>query len=413
MSGLSHKQGLFRDYLLKKIGFINDTFLIKYIFILEKNSPRLSLLGKVKKIWKEDEQIFYPENTSINKKYIESENYFIPENFNIIDLLNIELDIRKNNDYSLKNIQLEIISATDISNYTYCPVSFAISKTFELPKLESTLIGSLLHEKNKLIHYIKPFKVRQYEFLEEKYIEVEKTLRFELYLDENNRLFFEELKDSIIIFYGHNTLETNKYFKSNKGNYVGQPDYIFKNEKTNHFFVIEEKFQYIPNKPSVYNNFITDKEKDDIQKKRLGKPFFSNHINQLNSYIHGIDEYELKYGYLIYWQYELNNGEQRIVSCKVLRIDKTEKGRTEIREVFISIKNLINNKAEKFDINSRVPSKCANCISNLLCGHKSGMFNSFTIPYSKNYLKVNYAPFPKELIKPKLPNENDEGTANP
>lgn len=407
MSELSHKQKLFKNYLLKKLGFLDDEFLKNYTSILEKISPRFSILGKKKKIWNEEDQRFYPENTDVNKKYIEKENYFIPEKFNIIDLLNIELNIKKNKDYIFKKIQLETISATDISNYTYCPISFAISKTFELPKYESSIIGTSFHGDNTLIDYLQKLKTPYFTISKNNYNESQEIIRTNNYLNKNNEIFFEELYDSLLVFYGHNILETKKYFKSKKGNYVGQPDYIFKNKKTGHFFVVEEKFQYVPKEASIFNEFIKEDEKIEIERKRKGKSFSANHINQLKSYLYGIDEYELKYGFLLYWQYESKNEYQTIVSCKVLRIDKTEKGRQEIREVFISIKNLINNKKEIFDINSRVPSKCANCISNLLCGHKSGKFNSFTIPYSKNYLKVSYVQFPEELIKPKLPNEGD------
>lgn len=410
MSALSHKQRLFKNYLLKKLGFLDDEFLKNYISILEKISPRFSILGKKRKIWNEEDQRFYPENIDVNKKYIEKENYFIPEKFNIIDLLNIELNIKKNKDYICKKIQLETISATDISNYTYCPISFAISKTFELPKYESSIIGTSLHNENTLINYLQAFKDSHLGLLNapQKILTGRYLDRYlNRYQDEYNQIFFDELKQSSIIFHGHNSLETTKYFKSKIGNYVGQPDYIFKNESSNNFFVVEEKFQYIPSSPSFHNKNITDEEIDNIEKKRKGKPFSSNHINQLKSYLYGINEYELKYGFLLYWLYQLDNGNQSISSCKVLRIEKTEKGREEIREVFINIKNLINNKEEKFDIKLRVPSKCASCVSNLLCGHKLGNFNSFTIPYSNRFLKTYFSPFPEELIKPKLPNENE------
>ena len=127
--------------------------------------------------------------------------------------------------------------------------------------------------------------------------------------------------------------------------------------------------------------------------------FFQNHINQLSSYIYGIEEFDIKYGYLIYWKYELDGSFPNIVACNILKIEKTVEGRQQIRESFIGIKNLIINKGGNFDINTRVPVKCASCVSNLLCGHKTGKYTYFSIPYSKTYLKLASIPFPEELKK--------------
>jgi hypothetical protein len=408
MTNLSYKQELFKTYLIKKIGFIEDAFLNKYVSLLEMVSPKLKHLGKQKKIWSEEEQKFLPEKEDPYNKYIEKDNYFLPEKFNVIDLLNIELNIKKNSDYTLKPIQLNFISATDISNFTYCPVSFAISKTFELPKLESAILGTSQHEKQTLINYLRPFKETEYIDLVNT-IEVEKTLSFNPLLNDDNRIFFDELSKSSIVFYGHDGKESkNKYFKSVNGNFVGQPDYIFKNDTTNDIFVVEEKFQFLPKDPSTFDySYYSNEEEQKIIKKRTSKTFFSNHINQLSSYIYGIGEYDIKYGYLVYWKYELDNGNPNIVACNVLRIDKTENGRQQIRETFINLKNLITNKGGVFDVNTRVPAKCASCVSNLLCGHKTGKFNSFSIPYSKDYIKVYFATFPEELKKKIIPAETN------
>jgi len=109
MTNFTHKQQLFKNYLIKRIGFIEDTFLIKYIYFLEQVSPRLRLLGKQKKIWNEGEYKFIPEKADPYKKYIEKESYFLPTVFNEIDLLNIEIDIKKNRDYKQRDIELNKI----------------------------------------------------------------------------------------------------------------------------------------------------------------------------------------------------------------------------------------------------------------------------------------------------------------
>ena len=406
MTDLSYKQEIYKNYLLKKVGFIDDDFLSKYISFLELVSPKFKYLGKQNKVWSEKKQWYIPENESPYTKYIEKEHYFLPEKFNIIDFLSSEIDLKMNGKYTQKNSSLNYISATDIANFTYCPVSFAISKTFELPKLESAILGTSQHEKHTLINYLRPFKVTEFVFtntddLPEE-IEVEKTLSFTRFITDDNKSFFEELTQSSIIFYGHDNNESkNKFFKSITGNFVGQPDYIFKNGLNNDIFVVEEKFQFIPKDPSTYtNNYHTDEEEQKIiKKKRENTQFFSNHINQLSSYIYGISEYEIKYGYLVYWKYEIENDIPKIVSCSVRKIEKTPKGRQQIRETFIALKTLVINKGGNFDINSRVPAKCASCVSNLLCGHKTGRFFRFSIPYSNDYIKIYFASLPEELKK--------------
>lgn len=404
MSYLSEKQNLYKDYLIKKLGFIDDPFLKDYTRFLEIVSPRFKLLGKQKKIWNEVEQKYFPEKPNPFNPHIETDNYFIPTDFNIIDLLNIELNIKKNSEYIQKKIQLAYISATDISNFTYCPVSFAISKTFELPKYESAILGTAQHEKHSLINYLQPFKIKEDVYKENEYlnsIEVEKTLDLNPLLTDENQFFFNELSVSSIVFYGHESKEIEKsFFKSSKGNFVGQPDYIFRNNNTLDTFVVEEKFQFVSKDPfNSYHSYYSAEGVRQIKNKRKNKNFFNNHINQLRSYIYGINDYDIKYGYLVYWKYELVNGMPSIIACNILRIDKTDKDRQKIRETFITIKDLITNKGSAFDNNSRNPAKCANCVSSLLCGHKTGKFTSFSIPYSKHYLKTYYTKFPEELKK--------------
>jgi len=404
MSNLSEKQNLFKDYLIKKLGFIDDLFLKDYTKFLEIVSPRFKLLGKQKKIWNEEEQRYFPEKSNPFNQHIETENYFIPTDFNIIDLLNIELNIKKNSEYIQKEIQLAYISATDISNFTYCPVSFAISKTFELPKYESAILGTAQHEKQSLINYLQPFKIKEDVYIENQYlntIEVEMTLDVNPLLTDENRFFFNELSGSSIVFYGHDSKEIKKsYFKSSKGNFVGQPDYIFRNNNTLDTFVVEEKFQFAAKNP--FNSHHSDYSAEGVRQiinKRKSNDFFSNHKNQLRSYIYGINDYDIKYGYLVYWKYVLEYGKPKIIACNILRIDKTDKDRQKVRETFITIKDLITNKGSAFDLNTRNPAKCANCVSSLLCGHKTGKFTSFSIPYSKDYLKTYYTKFPEELKK--------------
>lgn len=46
-------------------------------------------------------------------------------------------------------------------------------------------------------------------------------------------------------------------------------------------------------------------------------------------------------------------------------------------------------------------NKCAACVVNKYCTHKTDKFDVLKIPYSKNDLLLNYVEFPEELKKDK------------
>jgi hypothetical protein len=415
MTNLSPKQELLKNYLIKKIGFLEDSFLNKYISIQELVSSKFKALGRRDIKWDNELKKYIQVISESNEIESDESDFAKTRKFNIIDLLFIELRIRKNEEFVERTPNLNFVSASDIANFTYCPVSFAISKSFELPKLDSTIYGSSQHELHKLIKYIKPFKVTKYDFSDSKEfksIEVDKILSYDEYVNEDNKGFFDELAKSSIIFYGHDTSESRRtFFKSSKGNYIGQPDYIFQNDVTNEKYVVEEKFQYVPKDPSTfyYNNY-SYSEEQNIQKKRTSKIFFDNHINQVSSYIYGISEHEIKYGFLVYWKYEIDDGTPKIVACSVLRVLNTITGREKLRETFKALSLLIAERGGVFDLTKRSPAKCASCVSNFLCGHKTGRYTQFGIPYSKAFLKLQYVPFPEELKKnppPDAPSNED------
>ena len=382
---LSERQILFRDYLIKKLGFVQDDFLNNYINQLEKSAPRYKYLGALP-----NENEVYEENGKNKERlkngdpYKEYEckyNLCIPKKYDIIDFLNLEVKTKKNKIVKAKANSGSFVSATDLSNFTYCPVSYAISKTFDIVKIESAYHGLAMHEEQRLINLLPSEKV-------------EKTgTTFQKpempFINSKNKEFFNEVFESKMIYNGHSKDNEKSYFKSKEGDYVGQPDYIFQNLKKE-FFVVEEKFQY---ELEGYSSYEGDKS------------FYPNHVNQLLSYLHGIGAYNLKYGYLVYWKYDFDLNSPSIHSCYVLKITKSDETRNQLIKVYKKLKEFTSSKGSAFDIQKRNPNKCANCVSNLLCAHKTGMFNKVTYPYSFSYLKIYYAEFPKELSKDHTPDD--------
>lgn len=399
MSQLSHKQILFRDFLLKRLGFVQDDFLNEYADALEKASPRFRYLGKEKKVFDEFGENPKPEFDKPFTEYEDKGDYYLPTKFNIIDFLDYELNLKRKKGVKLKHINNSYVTATDLSNYTYCPVSFAINRTIETEKIESAIIGTSIHEKNILLNYLKPFQ--NIEFVGMAFKEVESQLTFVDLINEQNQNFIEEVKKSEILFSGHTVSENEKkYFNNKKENYYGQPDYIFKNKTTDCVFVVEEKFQFVPKDPIQFEySRYTQEEEQKIIKKRNEDYFFQNHINQLNSYIHGIIDYPIKYGYLVYWKYEMDNGYPYIISCSVLKVNKTEQGKESFIDIFQKVYRTMKNNGGQFDLTTRNPSKCSSCVSNVLCGHKTGKYKDFTFPYNLKFLNLSFAEFPEELKK--------------
>lgn len=353
---LSEKQLIFRKYLLEKLGYVEDNFLNKYLTVAGVS----------------------------------------------VDSLNVELQLWTKKEYKFKGQQNNFISATDISNFTYCPVSYAISKTFEVKKNRLAVIGESLHSKCKLLRYIKPSAIstlkpagndldRDVEEGERKKAE-SPTLESDKFINEETKSFFSEIKGSEVVFTGHKEDNTeNRYFISKQGNYVGQPDYIFFSKVENKYFVVEEKFT--SGKIDLDDTFLDYKSSSNQQ-----FVFHNNHLNQLRSYLFGINDYPIDHGYLIYWIYEYSYGELDVHKCKILRIEKEDAQKNELIKYFIQLKNAISNKGGVFDIKSRNANKCANCATKSLCGHKTGKYDSYTIPYSINYMHVNDIPFPLELL---------------
>jgi hypothetical protein len=317
----------------------------------------------------------------------------------LIDFFKAEIQIRKSREFKLRP-STSYISATDISNFTYCPINFAISRTFELEKSELAKIGIQQHNNQYLINYLRPYKVKvPADNSSETEFEYENQLSFDNYENDANREFLNLLKDSDHSFIGHGGEDNKTFFVGRKNNYAAQPDYIFCNKTTQQYFVVEEKFFFDQDAHGYffakrsYNKTQRYIEKGEYSATyeyvsgRKKQVFFQNHQNQLRSYLYGIPEYNLKFGYLIYWHYILFR-HPIIVGFDVLKISKTDQEKQIISSLFREIEEVLREGGGKFDSSRLNASKCGSCVSNLLCGHKSGKYETYTVPYSDTFLKL-------------------------
>jgi CRISPR/Cas system-associated exonuclease Cas4 (RecB family) len=257
-------------------------------------------------------------------------------------------------DYAVTETNLSYVSATDISSFVFCPVSYCIKKSFnEDEPNEEAIIGTELHEENRLVGYVAGSK-NKFEFTG--------SVTESKFYNSQNKDFFDDLRNSNINYVGHNNT-TKKYFKSSKGKFVGQPDYVFTNRNGENF-IVEEKYRNL--------------------KKEL-RSLRDNHKAQLASYIIGLDELKANYGYLVYWYYSYEDNKRYVKKCVAFRIDKSESDQQIIRYAYKNIVNLNAGHNYSFNNSELDANKCANCIVRKFCGHKTGRLNKVSIPYSKEY----------------------------
>jgi|GEM_PF-5142996 len=244
------------------------------------------------------------------------------------------------------------ITATDLSSYNFCPASFSIKKSFHIDapsNTQSTETGLQLHDEQGLLKQITDIKENNPNIIE--WI---------------NDPFLNFIKKSEIIYTGHNN--QNYIFENKIEKFRGKPDYIFKDEN-NEFFVVEEKF-------------IHSLQFNTLEHKPI---FFNNHRVQLVSYLKNILEYDIKYGYIIYWYYNDYNAPfvHHYSYLKILL-------NTHYEELYQTAKNgiksLYETHSQEFDTSKVNLKKCAACIVNKYCGHKTIKFNDLSFPYNRKYM---------------------------
>lgn len=369
----SAKQKLYADFMLKKIGMTDPSDIETYLKHLEK------LYGRM---------VSFP-----------SERYYsgIGWRYSVgdcIDLIKAELDLKKSPQAVKSAEQKATYSATDLANYEYCPASFAISNSFVIEQPS----GEEFTEAGKQLH--------------EQLLAASRTWQKEKGVDfSSSDLDVSAIRSSHLIFAGHQ--EPNRKFVN--GNWVGVPDYIFQ-DKENNYFVVEEKFHYKrdPAKNdgfvgydnqvgAVYDDFATEEgKKEQEQWSNYKGYFFSNHLVQIVSYIKNLLDYPIKYGYLLYWYYDRNNDEpyiHKVVAKKIVLNDQTDALYT---NTVNGVQQLKQNGSLPFQIDRLNMRKCAGCVVNKYCGHKTKRYSSLPFPYQRNFLNLFFATFPDELRKTTL-----------
>lgn len=355
---MTDRQELYFDYLMDRLGFDEPAKHKEYFDAFIEENGHTQMVRELKDGWYSWKQEF-----TLNFCF---------------SRLQKEVDIRKN-PFSIKPLPINrdaYISATDIANYNYCPASYSISKSMEIKFPTNSLktaTGTNLHEDLRLVPKDSSVKVRENE---------------DYFVD--NRI--AKIKGCELVFAGHSN--NNRLFYNQEKNFVGQPDYIFK-DPNGQYFVVEEKFKTI--------------NKDKRPDKNL---FFNNNLVQLQSYIKYIKDYKISYGILIYWFYEYDySDETPYVKTFSMRVIHSKDDMPLLNKTHSSLLEFLDKKETKFNFPSNV-KKCVACVVNKYCAHKTDTLKTVVLPYSRQDLKLKKVDFPAELLI-KRTAENDQGFPYP
>lgn len=407
---MTELQNIYYNYLLAKLNFNKDEFFKGYIQELTKSCSRYRSLGAKKARYDpKTKELLLPYDHDFKKYQLEGE-LLLPTSFSMIDYLHMECEIKRKRKYYTLKTDVKSVTASQISSFTYCPVSFSISRTFKVQKLISATVGESFHQQHRLLNYVQidvgsgqcstPAKPKN-------------LISFKREIDSDAAALVEEIHDSVAVHVDNSESgQDAKVYTSKDGKYSGKPDYIFFNNKSKEYFVVEEKFQCIPKMPDASElkrwRYEHKSYAEEILRIRSDVDFFENHLNQLRSYIYGVKEFKLSHGYLVYWRYSIEKATnhenkhtckvEQVRAKKILRSDNSN--RQKLVSVFKHIQSFLTKGEMEFNIETqRNPNKCANCVVGYLCGHKTGRFSQVTAQYQEDFLKLTNVPFPEELKK--------------
>lgn len=323
-----------------------------------------------------------------------------------IDMLLMEQNIKRNR-YAIRKKELRrgYITATDLSAFAFCPVSYAINKSFEIPKTSNEReleLGNNFHEQLNLLKNLKDLRTKK--------IRSQTDTEMDLFVIDDSCL--QEIYNSTLIFNGHSLDDARKIFVNHEANIACIPDYIFQDAKGNNF-VVEEKYHFYRDpRKLTYDEQCDYIEPEDLGRQRIldrkSQNFHINHIIQVLAYIKNITDYKIDYGYLVYWYYDFKEDDENEM---VPYLHKVSKKKILFDEYYRKVYNrttdsfdafLTNGKLE-MKLNKILPKKCAGCSVTQYCGHKTKKYTELSIPYKTDYLSMVNVEFPEELRKKDKP----------
>lgn len=146
----SKKQIALINYLLKRLGFEEGDFLDAYMKHLSHNIGNYSIHKAITPSQYPVDHTKPPKDYHYYHRELE---IWLPA-YSIVNFLSDEVEMKKRKkvvwrEIDTENNQLKI-SASDISSYLFCPVSYVIKKSIVPEPTINSLLGNKLHNKNIL-----------------------------------------------------------------------------------------------------------------------------------------------------------------------------------------------------------------------------------------------------------------------
>lgn len=249
-----------------------------------------------------------------------------------------------------REIQPEWTAVTEISQYKFCRISYAIIKTYKVSSNEFQELGIQMAETSRINQLRDAYSHRPYFY--------ERRPRW-YNINCSEELFFQFLNDirnSTELYAGHGA-NNGTYFTNNEEQIRGEPDFVYcKPDGTK--FIIEEKYT--------------------SARTQIIKPYDSHKL-QLLAYLYAFTDLQAAYGYLVYWEImRHDNGLKRV---SIFKFEKNEENHQYYLDNLQSFKNFKAIKIEK--ITSMINlNKCIKCSVNMYCKHKFGEISTVALPYT-------------------------------
>jgi hypothetical protein len=255
----------------------------------------------------------------------------------------------------------KIISVSDLSQYLFCPVSYAINATYDIDANDTW-------EKDEWLGNRRNFSDRHRIY--DQYNDFQKAF------DDSDILINDEFKKDFDYLFSSKIIVDNvsksslQLFTDNQKSIVGAPDYILKTGNGNNI-VVTEKFSSIHSADSK-------------------TPFDSDLVKHF-AYLEKFDEMELDFGYFINWYWELigiktNTGKIKkkikIISYKIVKVERNNANSNKLNKVLNRVEMLKTTKSMQIDADRiSYANKCFSCSVFSYCNHKTGKFDQINLPY--------------------------------
>jgi hypothetical protein len=283
-----------------------------------------------------------------------------------------EIRNRSINLFSNKFNPNKITLISDLNDFEFCPVSFAINETYAISSNVSWEKDEWLGDKKHLIDRYNDFqRTKNYtETFKDSSIDINDTVKND----------FDEIFNSKIIINNYDG-SSSKFYSNPTDTVRGNPDYVFENTNKSRFAVVEK---------------FTKRTSEEIATA------FNNDLIKLYGYIFELTSLNIDFGYLIYWYWQLedivdgNRNIKKKIRIRTYRIFKVEKT-TENKSKLMSILNKVNEfkRTGKLEVDGdkiSYPNKCLNCSVVSYCNHKTGKFNTIKLPYDISEVTLNGLP---------------------